>query len=293
MPAQLLRHPSPAELPALIELIVTCQQDPQRSCLHLDHQSASIQADLQALSHPPEQAFRILYDARGQIQGALGLDLSQQRGWLHGPFAQGDCEAVYARLWQDLWQRLPAGIQQLSNFIDMAAQDLRDSHLAQGFVSSTPSYIFQMPAQLQSAEAGLPEASATEAEALANLHSTAFPQTWLSPAELIRAQAPQEALLCLSQQGLPVGYVRVSQAEGLSQGQIDFLAVQPQYQGQGLGRRLLQAGLHWIFNLRGLAEAHLVVSSDNPAALQLYHSVGFELLRTGLPLNWHRSGQSG
>jgi mycothiol synthase len=52
------------------------------------------------------------------------------------------------------------------------------------------------------------------------------------------------------------------------------IAVDPAFQGLGLGRRLLLAGLDWLAGRR-LPTGMLYVDSSNGSAVQLYHDVGF------------------
>ncbi len=69
-----------------------------------------------------------------------------------------------------------------------------------------------------------------------------------------------------------VGYAICGASEG--RGFVQRLAVLPEAQGQGIGKRLLLDGLHW---LRGQNARHIVVNTQdgNEAALALYRKVGF------------------
>ncbi len=57
-------------------------------------------------------------------------------------------------------------------------------------------------------------------------------------------------------------------------GEIYVIAVDPDFQGQGLGRSLALAGLQWL-GARGLGTAMLYVDGDNAPALHLYEDLGF------------------
>lgn len=57
-------------------------------------------------------------------------------------------------------------------------------------------------------------------------------------------------------------------------GYVQRLAVHPDAQGQGLGRRLLLDGLHWM-QRGGAWVASVNTQFDNSPALALYESVGF------------------
>jgi ribosomal protein S18 acetylase RimI-like enzyme len=64
-------------------------------------------------------------------------------------------------------------------------------------------------------------------------------------------------------------------------GFVQRLAVHPDAQGTGTGRRLLLDGLHWM-RRKGVARAVVNTQSSNEAALRLYNSVGFREEPIGL-----------
>ncbi|MEW6153260.1 MAG: mycothiol synthase [Actinomycetota bacterium] len=57
-------------------------------------------------------------------------------------------------------------------------------------------------------------------------------------------------------------------------GEIYVVATDPDFQGQGLGRRLVLAGLDWLWRT-GIEVAMLYVDRDNAPAVRLYESLGF------------------
>jgi mycothiol synthase len=57
-------------------------------------------------------------------------------------------------------------------------------------------------------------------------------------------------------------------------GEIFVIAVDPDFQGQGLGRPLVLAGLDWLAD-RDLRNAILYVEGSNTAAIALYEKLGF------------------
>lgn len=57
-------------------------------------------------------------------------------------------------------------------------------------------------------------------------------------------------------------------------GEIYVISVDPDFQGQGLGRLLTEAGLSWLAQA-GIGMGMLYVDGDNAAAVKLYRSMGF------------------
>jgi mycothiol synthase len=80
----------------------------------------------------------------------------------------------------------------------------------------------------------------------------------------------------------PIGYCwtrfmnEKDPADGGLEGEIHMLGVDPEYRRRGIGRSVLLAGLADLKN-KGVAMAHLTADSDDPAAIGLYESVGFEV----------------
>jgi len=64
-------------------------------------------------------------------------------------------------------------------------------------------------------------------------------------------------------------------------GLIYMIGTDPDYQGKGVGKRVLLAGLAHLRN-KGLRVAELAVDSENKVACKLYRSVGFEVRTTSL-----------
>jgi mycothiol synthase len=58
-------------------------------------------------------------------------------------------------------------------------------------------------------------------------------------------------------------------------GEIYVVAVDPSFQGRGLGRELVVAGLHWLHRERGLHQGMLYADAGNRRAVALYEDLGF------------------
>jgi mycothiol synthase len=62
-------------------------------------------------------------------------------------------------------------------------------------------------------------------------------------------------------------------------GEIYVIAVDPDFQGTGLGRRLVLAGLDYLWR-KGMTVGMLYVDATNRPAVKLYHDLGFEIDHT-------------
>ena len=82
-----------------------------------------------------------------------------------------------------------------------------------------------------------------------------------------------EDFLLLGDGGTLVGYCWLKVENGI--GEFYVVGVSPGRQGEGLGRRLVEAGLSRLAE-RGIRIASLYVEADNEAAVRLYRSFGFD-----------------
>lgn len=120
-------------------------------------------------------------------------------------------------------------------------------------------------------------------EALARIHAQcfpAYPRAW-SAAEIAGLLDARGSFLLGQSQGFLIGRVIADEAELLT------LAVAPTARRQGLGRQLLLE-FHAKAAAMGAALGFLEVASDNPAALALYLSQGWQ--RAGLRRNYYAPG---
>lgn len=55
-----------------------------------------------------------------------------------------------------------------------------------------------------------------------------------------------------------------------------FIATAENSRGKGVGERLLQAAIQYIFSFQGMRERELCLNKNNDYAMKLYKKVGFE-----------------
>jgi ribosomal protein S18 acetylase RimI-like enzyme len=71
------------------------------------------------------------------------------------------------------------------------------------------------------------------------------------------------------------GFIREIRKKAKHRGEIVQMFVHPDYQGQGIGTRLLKAVIEEAFENRNVEQITLSVMSSNHAAIQLYKNAGF------------------
>jgi dTDP-4-amino-4,6-dideoxy-D-galactose acyltransferase len=81
-----------------------------------------------------------------------------------------------------------------------------------------------------------------------------------------------QQVLVAEVEGRPAGYLTCHLED--SRGRIGLVGVAPEFQGRGLGRGLLKAGLEW-FTFRGAGEVTVVTQGRNVRAQRLYQRCGF------------------
>lgn len=130
--------------------------------------------------------------------------------------------------------------------------------------------------------AGHPEQGSMDAENLARRMA----EDWFDPAGLLVAVADDGAMLGFHWTKQDPA---VTAADGTPVGEVYVIGVAPVAHGRGIGRLLLQAGLHRLAT-QGAREVMLYVESDNTAALGLYAALDFTHADRDTHVRYERGG---
>ena len=68
-------------------------------------------------------------------------------------------------------------------------------------------------------------------------------------------------------------------------GWLYYVAVAPDYQGEGIGRLIVEAGEKWLAE-RGIAKVQLLVRGTNTAVVSFYERIGFETAPRTVMQKW-------
>ncbi len=105
-------------------------------------------------------------------------------------------------------------------------------------------------------------------------------ETWIAKS----CDGYANAVLVADLDGRPVGYISCHLPDQ-ARGQIGLVGVSPDFQGRGLGQRLIQESLRW-FAGHGVTQVTVVTQGRNWKALRLYQKAGF--LTRSVQLWYHK-----
>lgn len=280
----------PARLDEAVGLVAAAQADPATHVGYLGTDPDGIRGELQALE--PDGLGGVLValeDAR--LVGVLGVEHDTQppRAWWYGPFVVAhavDRVAVEDALYAEACRRLPPHVVEEECAPDARADVLAAFAERYGMRPEVGSAVLttrtdaDRPRPGTATEVGIRPPSPTERASAAALHDRLFPDTH-SVGERALRDGPQRLPLVAVEDGRVVGYA-AGELQPDGTGYLDYLGVEPGRRGGGIGRTLVLAVLD-VLAERGVAELHLTVRADNPAARRLYEAIGFTEERVLVP----------
>jgi RimJ/RimL family protein N-acetyltransferase len=219
----------------------------------------------------------------GRIVGAVGFDIDSDDGiaevW--GPFVSDNLP--FREVAMPLWSAAVQGLDSVRTFLFFVNEENTDaSAMAEqlGGVHSGQHLILRV--QTGAVPGGDHPAIPAEdrhLKAFRVLHDRAFPETYLSAEEILDLRDDNHRLLVIPEGETGVkGYVYTEADTIHGEGSIEFLAVGEAHRRQGLGTKLLRAGLGELFRHAEVKEVRITVGADNLAAIGLYEAAGFERL---------------
>ena len=87
--------------------------------------------------------------------------------------------------------------------------------------------------------------------------------------------AQPDGILVAEEEGRVIGYITTRLDSATKLGWIPNMAVEPGYQGRGVGRQLIEAALDF-FRRSGMTHAKIETLDQNPVGQNLYPSCGFK-----------------
>jgi ribosomal-protein-alanine N-acetyltransferase len=243
------------------------------------HRHLDYRPPLDWVGNPP---FLVL-EQNGSIAAALACPPDPpQVAWIRLFAASGWAQLVH--VWETLWSEASAYLQEQSQTVCMAAIPMHkwfEDLLAGSFFEYTHSITMLNWEHQQLPELPPPKAfrirpmTLDDLDAVHRVDQASFPPIWQNSLSYLELAFRQAAIASVAEtDGQLVGYqISTTTPAG---GHLARLAVDPQQQGQGVGRQLLH-DLLAQFVRRGASCVTVNTQRDNAASLALYMAMGFRL----------------
>ncbi|MBN1669072.1 MAG: GNAT family N-acetyltransferase [Anaerolineales bacterium] len=222
----------------------------------------------------------LVAESSGRIVAALACPPDAQAiAWirLFVVGAEANPDSSWDRLWPDVWQHLPSGVERLAA---MPMQDWFARLLGQkGFLISHQIMLLSykldaLPPQPELGGFRIRLMNHDDLSTVQALDTRAFDPVWRNSLDLLEIAFSQAAIATVAEDDERdlVGY-QISTASAAG-GHLARLAVQPEAQARGIGYALVR-DLLCQFQRRGALSVTVNTQSDNRASLSLYERAGF------------------
>jgi ribosomal protein S18 acetylase RimI-like enzyme len=284
----IIREIIPAEYLSIAAIIVDQNRNPGTHCIQSTstEDPVAVAEEIKDLYAKNELRFMV-GELDGEIIGLMGCEFDEGvgRGWMRGPFLTRDLwESLPASLFQRLLDALPSGIRRLDSFLNEKHRQGNRFYIENGFKHKTLVHVYQADAANWS-DGDLeycPDIDETQTHNFISLHDAIFPNTFINGRGILEQVDDDHKIFVYTNDTDLGGYIYLSVDKYGGEGYIEFIAVQPELRGKGIGYALLQCALNWCFTKRELTQVGLTVSEELTNAQSLYEKVGFRLLYTGV-----------
>jgi ribosomal protein S18 acetylase RimI-like enzyme len=268
-------------LPAVAGAVARWQSDPRTHVCYLSMDADAIASELTELE-PAGLDAGLVALRDGQVVGCLSAewDTDPPRVWWYGPFvdpADPEADDIVDVLYERMRFSLPRSVVEEELAVDDRHVTVAAFAARHGFERvDDASAVFVLQTATASVDRGVGvdvmEIEDADRSAVAALHDRLFPGTHSTGGRIASGEHHQ-VLLVAHSADRPVGYL-AGEVQTDGEGYIDYLGVEPDHRGQGIGKALVLAA---VGALRGLGchRISLTVRESNHAARRLYRSLGF------------------
>lgn len=227
-----------------------------------------------------EKSFVVTYE-NNKIIGVLGFDVDEVKkcAEIWGPFIKAEnWEEVAVHMWKELIEKVPFHIEKFYGFYHVennnCARLMKNLHAKEQDRHSifSLSYNTVEERSICNVEEALPKVFGQ----FVALHNYVFPNTYYEGNEIIERLSDTNKLFVSMKKEKLEGYVYVEVNSEFQEANIAFIATAENSRRKGVGERLLQVAIQYIFSFQGMREIELCLNTNNDRAMKLYKKVGFE-----------------
>ncbi|WP_425447235.1 GNAT family N-acetyltransferase [Dethiothermospora halolimnae] len=226
-----------------------------------------------------DKSFIIATDKK-ELIGVLGFDADIENGnsEIWGPFIKQSKWHIANEMWDKMTELLPKGIETISMFINIKnnncldlAKKLKFNKVSESkILEFNRSYLDNLDKEI------INELTSKHYEDMKALHDRVFPNTYYSGKQIIDRINENRKLFAYIEDEKLMGYVYVEAEPDFGEGSIEFFAVDESERGKGIGYKLLNMALKWLYSFNFMEQIVLSVGVDNKKAISLYKKVGFK-----------------
>jgi len=232
-----------------------------------------------------EKSFVVAYD-KDKIVAALGFDIDEESksAEVWGPFVKNveDGLQIANELWQTLKTTIPLKLDEYLFFVNEKNIFARQFSKNKNGLESGLHLILsaKRDSQIEDQAIHIQNYSSSSFQSFSALHTLAFPNTYYSSEQILSRISEDNRLLVIQHNNEIKGYVYVEANPLNGEGAIEYIAVSPNFRGQGIAKKLMKAALHHLFSYEGMEEITLSVGANNKTAIGLYMTSGFQVKHT-------------
>lgn len=223
-------------------------------------------------------SFAILENNLGEISAAIGLDLDEDTAEVWGPFHEQFSLEEEAALWQFLIQHF-SEVKQFQFFVNELNVQQQQFLLQLQATKEGEHLVLkiernQLPTQIFD---NLKSFEVKDEVAFCQTHNEVFPNTYFAANTILsRLSDTHQLWLLKNEQQQIIGYCYFEIEPEFGEASLEYIAIAPDFQNQGLGTKLLIETLQKIFAFKEIEEIKLCVNNGNNRANHVYVKAGFE-----------------
>ncbi|MGD7044650.1 GNAT family N-acetyltransferase [Jeotgalibacillus proteolyticus] len=227
-----------------------------------------------------KESFVVLKE-NGKIIAALGADWDQSAasGELWGPFSLnegGKWQEDASKLWRLLQHKINKDGMWHGFYNVQNQQAIQWISLLGGKCKSREVILRVLPEEIKPDEKiNVEEFTESYTDEFKSLHIKVFPDSYFSSDDILSRKNNCNRLFVIQKTQQLAGYVYVEASPSHGEGSIEFMAVNPEFRGKGMGEALLKKAAAFLFQDMNVKEISICVNAENEAAIHLYKKVGF------------------